>query len=302
MDKEILNRKYKDTVFRLIFNNEEKMLELYNALYDTNYPPGTPVDINTIEEALYLSDKNDISFTVANTHLVISEHQSTTNPNMPLRDLWYVAELYKKMVEPKAVFKKTLVKLPRPTFVVMYNGTDPLPPETRLELSDCFRGDDASDGKSLLNLSVIVYNVNEGAGCSLLEKSPTLLQYSQLVSLVREYWSCGPITHRERQQIYDICMKKGILVDFMKEHGKTIIDMLSVEFTEEEKKELFIEDGVERGIEIGREQERERLNKLMTMLIKANRIEDLERSASDSAYQQKLLEEFGLDENSGRKE
>ena len=88
----------------------------------------------------------------------------------------------------------------------------------------------------------------------------------------------------------------------MKEHGKTIIDMLSVEFTEEEKKELFIEDGVERGIEIGREQERERLNKLMTMLIKANRIEDLERSASDSAYQQKLLEEFGLDENSGRKE
>ena len=60
MSEEILNRKYKDTVFRLIFNNEEKMLELYNALYDTNYPPGTPVNINTIEEALYLSDKNDI--------------------------------------------------------------------------------------------------------------------------------------------------------------------------------------------------------------------------------------------------
>lgn len=299
MDKAILNRKYKDTVFRLIFNNKEKMLELYNALYDTNYPPDTPVDINTIEEALYLSDKNDISFTIANTHLVISEHQSTINPNMPLRDLWYVAELYKKMVEPRAVFKKTLVKLPWPTFVVMYNGTDPLPPETRLELSNCFLGDDASDGKSLLNLSVIVYNVNEGAGCSLLEKSPTLRQYSQLVSLVREYWNRGPITHRERQRIYEICIKKGILVDFMKEHGKTIIDMLSVEFTEEEKKELFIEDGFEQGREKGREEERERLNRLGMLLEKAGRVDDLLRSMREPAYQQQLLEEFGLDECSG---
>ena len=134
------------------------MIELYNAIFDTNYPPDTKIDINTIEEALYLSDKNDISFTVANTHLVISEHQSTINLNMP-----------------------------RPTFVVMYNGTDPLPPETRLELSDCFLG----DGESLLKLSVIVYNVNEGAGCSLLTKSPTLYQYSQLVSLVRKYWNRG---------------------------------------------------------------------------------------------------------------
>ena len=196
MDKEILNRKYKDTVFRLIFNNEEKMLEL----------------------------------------------------------------------------------------------------------SDCFRGDDVSDGKSLLNLSVIVYNVNEGADCSLLEKSSTLRQYSQLVSLVREYWNRGPITHRERQQIYEICMKKGILVDFMKEHGKTIIDMLSVEFTEEEKKELFIEDGFEQGREKGREEERKRLNRLNDLLMEAGRVEDLKKSWKDSAYQQQLLEEFGLDENSGRKE
>ena len=136
-EKDITVRNHKDTVFRLIFNNKEKMLELYNALYDTNYPPGTPVDINTIEEALYLADKNDISFTIDNTYLVITEHQSTINPNMPLRDLWYIAEIYKKMVDSKAVFKDTLVKLPRPTFVVMYNGREPLPPESRLELSDC---------------------------------------------------------------------------------------------------------------------------------------------------------------------
>ena len=144
----------------------------------------------------------------------------------------------------------------------------------------------------------MVYNVNEGAGCSLLEKSPTLHQYSQLVSLVREYWSHGPITHRERQQIYNICMERGILVDFMKEHGKTIIDMLSVEFTEAEKKELFIEDGFEQGrkigLEEGREEERERLNRLNDLLMEAGRVEDLKKSLKDSAYQQLLLLEFGL--------
>ncbi len=297
-NSDITLRNHKDTVFRLIFNNKEKMVELYNALYDTNYPPGTPVDINTIEDALYLNDKNDISFTIANTYLVITEHQSTINPNMPLRDLWYIAEIYKKMVDSKAVFKDTLVKLPRPTFVVMYNGRDPLPPESQLELSDCFLG----DGESLLNLSVIVYNVNEGAGCSLLAKSPTLYQYSQLISLVREYWSRGPITHHERQQIYNICMEKGILVDFMKEHGKTIVDMLSVEFTEAEIQQLFEENGFERGLKLGREEgmekgreeAMERVNKLNLLLKDAGRMDDLFRSMEDPAYQQQLLEEFGL--------
>ena len=296
ISKDDLNRKYKDSVFRLIFNNEEGMLELYNALYDTNYPPGTPIDINTIEEALYLSDKNDISFTIAHTYLIISEHQSTINPNMPLRDLWYIAEIYKKMVDSKAVFKETMVKLPRPTFVVMYNGTKPMPPESTLELSDCFLGSVHDEGKRLLNLRVIVYNVNEGAGCSLLEKSPKLYQYSQLVSLVREYSSKGPITHRERQQIYIICMERGILVDFMKEHGKTIIDMLCVELTEEEKKQLFMEDGFEQGQKAGQEKERKRLNKLNDLLLEADRIEDLKRATKDPAYQQQLLEEFGLAE------
>ena len=194
----------------------------------------------------------------------------------------------------------TPIKLPRPTFVVMYNGTNPLPPESHLELSDCFLG----DGESLLNLSVMVYNVNEGAGCSLLEKSPTLYQYSQLVSLVREYRERGPITHFERQQIYDICMKKGILVDFMKEHGKTIIDMLSVELTEAEKQQLFTEDGFERGLKLGREEGRAegaadaavRLNTLGILLEEAGRINDLLRSMKDPAFQQQLLEEFGLAE------
>ncbi|MBQ8563844.1 MAG: hypothetical protein IJ443_08160, partial [Firmicutes bacterium] len=120
--------------------------------------------------------------------------------------------------------------------------------------------------------------------------------------LVREYWIRRPITHRERQQIYDICMERGILVDFMKEHGKTIIDMLSREVTEAEKQELFEENGYEKGIEIGlekgreegREEERERVNKLIKMLKAAGRVEDVFRSADDPAYQQQLFKEFGL--------
>ena len=89
-------------------------------------------------------------------------------------------------------------------------------------------------------------------------------------------------------------MEKGILVDFMKEHGKTIVDMLSVEFTEAEIQQLYEENGFERGLKLGREEATERVNKLNQLLIAQDRMEDLQNSIADPAYQQQLFEEFGL--------
>ncbi|MBQ8563684.1 MAG: hypothetical protein IJ443_07325 [Firmicutes bacterium] len=246
--------------------------------------------------------KNDVSFTINDTYLVITEHQSTINPNMPLRDLWYIAEIYRKMTDKDAPYKGQKVMLPRPTFVVMYNGTDPMPPESRLELSDSFLG----TGENLLNLSVIVYNVNEGAGCSLLDKCPTLAQYSQLVALIREHKAKGPVTHQMRKEIYDTCLERGILVDFMKDYGLTIIDMLSNELTEEEARALYREDGYEEGKELGLAEGRAeglaeglaegqgRINRLNQLLKEAGRIDDLLRALDESDFQEQLLEEFGL--------
>lgn len=196
-----------------------------------------------------------------------------------------------KMVE---LYKEKLIRLPRPTFVVLYNGTDPLPPVSRLELSDCFLG----KGKSLLNLSVVVYNINEGAGCKLLEKSETLAQYSRLVALIRSYQGKGPVTHRVMREITEVCLREGILVELMEKYGNTILDYLHFELTEEEARDFYREDGFEQGLsqgkEIGAAQATERLNKLNDLLLEADRIADLKRAAKEPAFQQLLLEEFGL--------
>ena len=113
---EVLNREYKDSLFRLVFGQPEKMIELYNAIFDTNYPPDTKIDINTIEEVFYKTQKNDISFTIDGTYIMLSEHQSTINPNMPLRDLMYILEIWKGMIEKEALYSSTLIQLPQPKF------------------------------------------------------------------------------------------------------------------------------------------------------------------------------------------
>lgn len=113
---EVLNREYKDSLFRLVFGQSEKMIELYNAIFDTNYPPDTKIDINTIEEVFDKTQKNDISFTIDGTYIMLSEHQSTINPNMPLRDLMYILEIWKGMIEKDALYSSTLIQLPQPLF------------------------------------------------------------------------------------------------------------------------------------------------------------------------------------------
>lgn len=289
-EENILLREHKDSVFRTVFGTPEKMIELYNAIFDTDYPPDTEIDINTIEEVFYRTQKNDISFTLAGTYIVLSEHQSTINLNMPLRDLIYIVEIWKTMFHRDDVYKGKMIRLPRPTFVVMYNGTDPLPPVSKLELSDCFLG----EGDSLLNLTVMVYNVNEGAGCSLLEKSPTLAQYSRLVALVRKYQAKGPVTHRDMREIVETCLKEGILVEVMEKYGTSLIDILHYEITQEEAIAISREDGFDAGLEKGAADATERLNKLNDLLMEAGRIDDLKKSWKDTAFQKQLLEEFGL--------
>ena len=288
---EDINRNYKDSMFRMIFRTPEKMIELYNAIFDTDYPPDTPIDINTIEEVFHRVQKNDISFTIDGTYIMVSEHQSTINPNMPLRDIFYIVEIWRGMVESSQLYKRRIVKVPQPKFIVLYTGREPIPPVSRLELSDSFLGD---NNKPLLNLTVLVYNVNEGINCDILKKSPTLYQYSQLVALIRKYQARGPVTSQDMSEITHICLEKGILVDFMKEHGNSIRDLLHYEITYEEDIKLTGQEYFEEGLEKGAEKMAERLNKLNELLLEKNRLDDLRRTLKDADFQKQLLEEFGI--------
>lgn len=247
---EILNRTYKDSVFRIIFNSAEKLIELYNAIFGTDYGPETPVDINTIEEAIYVNQKNDISFIIDHQYIVLTEHQSTVNLNMPMRNLMYITDRLKNILEHKELYRKSLVKVPRPSFIVLYNGKEKLPAVSQLKLSDSFYGKEQL-GESGLQLTVSVYNINEDANCELLEKCKMLKEYSQFVSLVRKYADEGPVTQKEMSEIVRFCIQEGILVDFMKEYGTSIVDLLRFELTEEEARDFYRRDGFEEGREEG---------------------------------------------------
>ena len=95
-----VNNHIKDRLFRFYFEDKDRIVELYNALYDTKDTIDvSDVNINTFNNAIYLTYKNDISFVVQSFRLVLAEHQSTVNPNMPLRDVVYYSRAKGSCVE-----------------------------------------------------------------------------------------------------------------------------------------------------------------------------------------------------------
>ena len=131
-------RNYKDLVFRKIFHDKEKLLSLYNALNHSHYEDPELLHITTLENAVYLSLQNDLSF-VVDFDLWFFEHQSTLNPNMPYRFLLYLASEYSKLNTDDLLYSNKLQMLDTPHFVVFYNGTDPLPEYSTLKLSSAYR-------------------------------------------------------------------------------------------------------------------------------------------------------------------
>lgn len=245
-----LNRKYKDSVFRMLFSEKDKLIELYNAIFDTSYTEDDSVNITTIEEVIFKTMKNDISFVMDGKFVLLVEHQSSINNNMCLRDLLYADELIRRMIDPKDLYKEAPVKIPNPKFVVLYNGERYMPPFDEKELSDNFLKEEPEYS---LQLKLDVYNINIDAGSELLEKSPTLKQYSIFVERVRKYSKeKETLTERDMVEIMESCIKDGILPEFLSKYGREAVGMMFRELTQEEAMEMSRQDGYDLGIEQGR--------------------------------------------------
>lgn len=179
----IVKRNYRDRVFRLVFEKEKALLELYNALNGTNYQDVSGLSITTIDDVIYMNMKNDVSFMVVKT-VNVYEHQSTWNPNMPLRNLFYVSKQYKKLVDEKKLYGSKPVQIPTPVCVMFYNGDRELDDVTELHLSDLYSNQDVEPS---LELTVKVYNINYGHNKRLMEACQTLKEYAMFVAKVKEY-------------------------------------------------------------------------------------------------------------------
>ncbi|MDR3278734.1 MAG: Rpn family recombination-promoting nuclease/putative transposase, partial [Oscillospiraceae bacterium] len=221
------NREYKDSVFTKLFSDPELLLELYNAIEGSSYGLDTKIEINTLEDVLFLEQLNDISFTIDEKLVVLIEHQATLNANMPLRLLLYIARVYEKLIDDRAVYKQGLIKIPTPEFIVLYNGKRDFSEERILRLSDAFI-ESAAVGN--LELTVRVININQGHNEGIVKKSDTLNGYVTFIAKVRENQDKGMELTEAIKDAVKYCTGKHILQKFLTEHSKEVLNMLTTEF------------------------------------------------------------------------
>lgn len=243
------NQKYKDSLFSAYFGEKpERLIELYNALEGTNYPLDTPVQVNTLDNVLFKDRINDLSFQIGEHLVVLVEHQSTINNNMPLRMLIYLGRLYEKIIEQKAVYRSAVVPLPTPKFIVLYNGKSPLPEYSQQRLSDAFY---LEEDMPKIELTVDVWNVNYGKEVGVIQRCKSLAEYALFVYCVREERKKGKelgeaITIAIRQ-----CIQNDIMREFLIQKGSEVENMLYGEWNMDEALEIGKEEARKEGIKEG---------------------------------------------------
>lgn len=266
-----INRNFKDTLFRKIFDNKKDLLSLYNALNDTEHTDEDLIEINTIEDAIYIGYKNDISF-VIDSELNLYEHQSSVNKNMPIRGLIYLTELYKGYIER--------------------NGE----PERRvMPLSDSYMTNDSNKGqKPCLELEALLVNINYGCNKEIMNKCQKLMEYSQLIALIRKndddlvkkYAELG--IHKSRKEIFaeavslaiEEAIRNNILKEILRNNKAEVTNMLLTEFDEKDYIKGVKEESERRGREEGRI-EGEQLTKIIQIIKKVKKSKSLPTIASE---------------------
>ena len=252
------NRQYKDSLFRFIFGREENkqnLLDLYNALNNSNYQNKDDLEINTLENAIYMRMKNDVSF-VLDSQMVLLEHQSTYNPNMPLRGFLYFAKLYETRIATKMnlknIYYPKLIKIPNPQYIVLYNGYDRKIGESiELKLSDAFEDTNKSNG---YEWTAKMININYGKNKDLLVKCKILGEYSYFVDCVRKYSDQYEDFSFAVDKAVEECIEKGILKDLLLKYSAEVKNMLLTEFDEEKDWAIIAKGFEEIGFEKGREE------------------------------------------------
>ena len=230
-------RAYRDSLFRDIFNNADRLPEIYEALLGIK-TTASDIALATINETLFSGIKNDVGFIVGGQHVLLTEHQSTTNANMPLRMLMYLAEVYRRYVDADAVYRKRLIPLPAPKFYVFYNGIEKMPDMWSLHLSDAFEG-----RKADLELAVEIININNQPGRPILEKCHALKSYSVFVAKVRESVKNGSTLEAAVGEAVRYCIANDYLGGYFRQKQKEeVFDMLNFVWDQERALEIRAEE------------------------------------------------------------
>ena len=292
-----VRRDHKDTLFRMIFSTRENLLSLYNAVNHSHYTDASELEIVTLKNAVYMNMKNDQAF-LLDMQLNLYEHQSTWNPNMPLRFLMYVAKEYQMLVRNQTLYASALVKVPTPHFVVFYNGETEQEAETILRLSHSFQ---QKTDKPELELMVRVLNINLDKKQEVLEACQLLKEYMLLVNKIRRYTDEYKDINQAVEQAVTECIEENILADFLRKNRAGAIEMCIFEYDDKREKELIrkaeyaegMKEGERIGREAGKKEEAERIFNIY-QLFRANYTENQikEKLGMNVEEVRKILERF----------
>ena len=239
------NSRYRDSVFRSYFNEPVRLLSLCNAVLATQYTNPDELNINTLEGIFFDKQKNNISCTIDNHFLVLVEHQTTVNENMPFRCLSYVAELLNNLIKNKnKLYNKGLIKFPKPKFFVLYDGNEYEPLQRQMHLSDAFDGDSDS-----LELVVTAFNINYGLPQPLLQHCRYLFDYSTLVGKVKEGIRLGLSCRDAIRRAVKFCLDNSIMGNYLVEHSEEVFNMLALEWNMDDALQARFDEGRDEGIE-----------------------------------------------------
>ena len=280
-----VHRQIKDRLFRFLFEKDrEALLQLYNALNGTNYNDSSLLQVVTIESAVYVVMKNDLAFIIAGV-LNLYEHQSTVNPNMPVRFLIYLAQEYQGVIEKaqESLYGSKQILLPTPHCVVFYNGDREIPEEQVLKLSDAFEN---KDQKADVELTVKVLNINYGHNSHLMEQCKILEDYAKFVAITRQFASEATDRKAALNDAILYCIQNHILEDFLRKYRMEVLGMLLEEFDVNKYERSLREEGREEG--------ETRLATLLNRLFSDNRMEDARLVLTDKNLREKLYREYGI--------
>lgn len=246
--------KFKDRLFKAIFGRDNPQskqwrLDLYNALRGTSYSDPDALELNTIENVIYLTMRNDISFLV-DSQMTLFEQQSTFNPNMPLRGLMYFAQLYQMHLSRlgKTLFRTSLVKIPNPRFVVFYNGAKETEDQEFLKLSEAY---EEKDDSGQYEWTAELININANHNKTLQKKCKALYDYVRYVSHVNENRQKGLSTQDAVNEAVEWAIQKNLLDGFFKLQKEEVLAMSLTEFDVEEFRRDIREEGFEQGYSQG---------------------------------------------------
>ena len=284
-----VRRDYKARLFEMIFREKEELLGLYNAVNGTNYSDPDKLEINTLENAIYLSMHNDVSF-IIDSRLSLYEHQSTYSPNLPLRYLFYVSDLYSKMTKDCNLYGSRRIMIPSPRFLIFYNGREERPEREILELAEAF---EIQEQEPWLNLKAVLLNINSGYNNDIVNACKTLSDYVIYTSRVREYAELVDIEEAVERVITE-CIAEGILADFLTRYRNEAKKMSIYEYDEERQRIWDREEGKELGRKEGQKEGENRFATLASALIEAGRAEDILKATKDMEYRKKLYKEYGI--------